>query len=383
MHYRVIWFDDEHESLVMVKNEAKENDIELIGFKNADDGLLELEKDMDFFDAVLVDGRFYNKRDHTGDTSFSEEAFVRVARELDRLERRKKIPWFILSGHPSFTVDLNPFAQAFRDNRVYNKNRDEDYVRLWHDIKQEANKQEETQIRYKYKVVFEVCSESYIGKNAAKHLLEILKKEKLAMDFLESDLYFNAIRKIMEDFFKACIDKGILPSEFASPTLALNEAGKFFSGSIEKGYQISDSNFPGKIVSQSIRAILAVCQPASHRGDIDMFLKKVQSPYLLYSVTYQLLNLLVWLKVFVDENSDYKTNTQLWRRVEEQMQNDIIGILKYDGQNYYVNDCIILKTKIEGIYKVGDKIRITRFSKNQNEKSKQYQYFANTFVKTD
>lgn len=375
MKYKVLWFDDKYETLELIQEEALLNNIELIGYTNADDGLVELEKNIEFFDAVIVDGLFYSKREHTGDT-LSDDAFSKVARALDKLENRKKIPWFILSGQQSFTKEKNPLAHAFKDNKVYDKNRPEDVAVLWADVKKAADKQADTQLRHKYRKVFEVCTGEYIGSDAAKHLLILLKKEIAIDEFLDDDLYFNPLRKIMEDFFKACKQYGILPGAFINgDSVSLNESGRFFSGSQEKGYQIVAPGFPGKIVADNINAILMICQPASHRGEVDRFLKKVNCPYLLLSVTYQLLNVLVWFKYFVDENPDKEINRRLWTDISYE------GEIEFDGQNYFIADCVIQKNKVEGFCRPGDKIKITKYSENTNYRLKQYKYFASSFEK--
>jgi hypothetical protein len=377
MMYKVLWFDDEHSTLENIKDEALVNDIELLGFSNADDGIEVLEKRIEFFDAVIIDGKFFDKRGHTGD-NVSDSAFVRVARKLDALINRKAIPWFILSGQVSFTKEVNPYASAYKENKVYDKNNDRDFLELWSDIKKEASNQKDTQLRHRYKNVFEVCTDQYIGRNAAKYILVILKEEGKIEEFLNDDLYFNPLRKIMEDFFKGCIKFGLLPSEFVNgENVSLNEAGKFFLGYQEKGFQISNPPFPNKIIADNINSILQVCQPASHRGSIDAFLIKVQVPYLLLSITYQVLNVLSWFKVFVDESPNPNLNKQLWSNIS------IEGMLEFDGKNYYVGNCLLLKNRVEGFFRRGDVLRIIKYTDNTNPTSKQYKYFASSFIKVN
>jgi hypothetical protein len=74
---------------------------------------------------------------------------------------------------------------------------------------------------------------------------------------------------------------------------------------------------------------------------------------------------------------------RLWKTSLAKQNEDIVGVLAFDGHNYYVNNCIILKSKVECLYKVGNYIIVTEFSLNNSKRSKQYQYFANSFTKAD
>ncbi len=113
---------------------------------------------------------------------------------------------------------------------MYDKNNDQHFSDLWSQIKIEAQKQIDTQIRHKHINVFDVCTGQYIGQNAAKDLLFILAQEISYEEFINADVYFTPIRKIMEDFFKACNRYGFLPDDFVHPVISLNEAGKFLAG---------------------------------------------------------------------------------------------------------------------------------------------------------
>ena len=132
--------------------------------------------------------------------------------------------------------------------------------------------------------------------------------------FAEAKLFFNPIRKIMEDLFNASNKYGLIPDVFVNPMVALNETSKFLSGSCEKGYKL-EIIFCPKIVLNHIRSILSVCQPAAHRSEIDKFISIVHSPYLLLSITYQLLDVLLWFKIYVDSHNDIEINKANYKLV--------------------------------------------------------------------
>jgi hypothetical protein len=290
-HYKVIWLDDEFRTLNSIDEDAHLNEVHLFGFDNATEGIEELERNLMHYDAAILDGKFFRKPGQTGD-SVDDQALGDVAKKLEQLSVRKKLPWFILSGQISFTQQKNPYAVVYKDNHVFDKTKKEDWQALWKTLKAEADQQEDTQIRHDYYRVFEVCTDQYIGNVAANDLLAVLRKENTKSAFTDPNLYFNPLRKIMEDFFRACSKWGLLLEVFVKNGVVLNESSKFLSGMSEKGHQPLSPIFP-KVVSDHVKQILSVCQPASHRLEIDKFVLELNTPYLLLSTTYQLLDVLL------------------------------------------------------------------------------------------
>ena len=131
--YNVLWFDDEYQTLDIFNEKAMLADINLVGYSNAEEGLVELRNNLHKYDAVIVDGIFYQTSNQEN-TIVTQNAMAAVATELKTLEGQKKLPWFILSGQPSFTRDKNPFADFFKDNKVYDKLSDNDLEHLWKEI---------------------------------------------------------------------------------------------------------------------------------------------------------------------------------------------------------------------------------------------------------
>jgi hypothetical protein len=330
IEYKVLWFDDQHETFESLKDDAKQQGIILIGFTNAEEGIAELESNLISYDAVIVDGKFYKNAGASGD-AVNDSALFNVARFLDKSEGIKKIPWFIFSGQPDFLNKSNPIAAEYKANKVYNKNFDADIEKLWNDIKKEADQQLDTQIRLKYHRVFEVCVEKYIGELASHDILNLLKVE----DADNIDNHFNVIRKVVEDLFKAFNKFNLLPSEFVIPNLALNQSSIFLSGQdqyentdakYKKYIHLEETHLP-KLIANNLRSILAITQAGSHRSDIDLHVKTIKTPYLFKSVLFQLLDLLVWFKMYVDSNP----KTENWVKNESTLLQDgvhVINLLK-------------------------------------------------------
>lgn len=307
--YNILWLDDEHESLSSTKGRAKSNGINLIGFKSLNSGMSELERNLHFYDGILLDAKFYENED---DIAGSEDT-DNVHRAKERLlQLNKKFEIFVYTGQAEAFEDKT-FNKAFK--RVYKKGSSDERDRLFNDIKLAAATQEDTQIRHSYKRVFDVCTEKYIGEVAGQDILHLLKVN----DETNIENHFNAIRKVVEDLFLAFNKFNLLPAEFVTSGVALNESSKFLAGKgsdgsffSEKGYQHLEETHLPKQIAFYLRSILSVTQAGSHRSEIDSYVKTIKTSFLLKSVFFQLLDVLAWFKMYVDSNP----KTKNWTKVE-------------------------------------------------------------------
>ncbi|HRH82745.1 MAG TPA: hypothetical protein PK210_00790 [Bacteroidia bacterium] len=341
--YNILWIDDEHETLTGTKGRAKRNGINLIAFKSLNNGMDELERNYPFYDGVLLDAKFFENED---DVKGTEDTY-NVHRAKERLlQLKKKFKVFVLTGQAEAYED-NTFKKAF--TKVYKKGSDEEIDRLFSDIKVAAATQEDTQIRHSYKRVFDVCTERYIGELASQDILNLLKVN----DETNIDHHFNTIRKVVEDLFIAFNKFNLLPAEFVTPGVALNESSKFLAGRSsdgtlfsEKGYQHLEETHLSKQIALYLRSILSVTQAGSHRSEIDVHVRTIKTPYLLKSVFFQLLDVLVWFKMYVDSNP----KTENWLKVEtaaeaaepaaELIHGKVINIHPQNGFAFFKPDAI-------------------------------------------
>lgn len=308
--YNILWIDDEHETLGGTKGRAKRNRINLIPFKSLNGGMSELERNYPFYDGVLLDAKFFENED---DKKGTEDTYnVHRAKE-QLLQLQKKFEVFVLTGQAEAYEDKT-FKKAF--TKVYKKGSDNEIDRLFTDIKEAAACQKDTQLRHSYKRVFDVCTEKYIGEYAGQDILNLLKVE----DESNIDNHFNSIRKIIEDIFAAFHKFNLLPLEFVNPNVALNQSSIFLAGqeqhektdtAFKQHRHLEASHLPPQIAFY-LRSILAVTQSGSHRSNIDHHVRKVKTPFLLKSVFFQLLDVLVWFKMYVDSNP----KTENWEIIE-------------------------------------------------------------------
>jgi hypothetical protein len=323
--YNVIWFDDEHEQFEVRKDQARQKGIMLFGYNNAEDGIAELETNFLFYDAAIVDGKFYKSSRNTGDT-VDNLALSSVARFLDKLENKKKIPWFILSGQMEFVTGINDIAIEYKNNKVYNKNFSKDYDQLWLDIINEADKQPETQIKHKYKAVFDVCSSEFIGESSSKYLVDILHNIEFPNEKFDDEKYFNGLRKVVELVFRACNKLGLLHDGcIVNGIVNLTGASLFMAG---KELELKKENIKIKttkthfplILANNVKSILDITSAASHteeekeNGKVNFaeYKKSISSNFLLYSLAYQVMDLILWYKEYSILNANNELNKSYW-----------------------------------------------------------------------
>lgn len=341
--YNILWIDDEHETLTGTKGRAKRNGINLIPFKSLNSGMDELERNYPFYDGVLLDAKFFENED---DVKGTEDTY-NVHRAKERLlQLKKKFEVFVLTGQTEAYEDKT-FKKAFA--KVYKKGSDEEVDRLFSDIKVAAATQEDTQIRHSNKRVFDVCTEKYIGEIAGQDILNLMKVN----DETSIDFHFNTIRKVVEDLFIAFNKFNLLPAEFVTPGVALNETSKFLAGKgsdgslfSEKGYRHYEETHLPKQIAFNLRSILSVTQAGSHRSDIDLYVKTIKTPYLLKSVFFQLLDVLAWFKMYVDSSpktgnwGKVVTPSEVTEPAAELIHGKVININSQKGFAFFKPDAI-------------------------------------------
>lgn len=302
--YNILWIDDEHKGMSGFKGDAKFNGIQLVPYKSLNEGISELKKNYPIYDGVLLDAKFFENED---DVKGSEDTDnVHRAKE-ELLLLPKKFEVFVFTGQAEAYEDKT-FNKAFK--KVYKKGIDEDVEQLFVDIKNAADQLKDTQTRHEYTRVFDVCTERYIGETAAHDLLELLNYNGCETG------KFNQIRKIVEDLFLAFHKYDLLPKVFFNPNPAVSEISKFLAGqdTIDSfaNYKLKEDSILPKQISDYLKNIIPLIHSGSHRGKVDTHVNSLRTPYLFKSVLFQLLDVLVWFKQYVDT----KPKTKNWELLE-------------------------------------------------------------------
>ena len=274
-YYSVLWIDDECDKLNDFIVNAEQDGIYITSYKTAKDGLKALKENLDLWDGIILDGKFYsNSENEKADIN----ALFSAKEELVRLQSKRYIPWFVYTGQPDLLSD-EMFNKWLNGRRYYAKAKadvegDED--QMFEDIKKEADKQIPTQVRHKYDNVFGIIP------NSDNLLLDIL----MGMEQNRTNVpeYFNEIRKMIESIAIYLNIKGALPIPFESSNLS--ECSRYIGGS---------SEFP-VYIQRSFHSCVQVCNDGSHRSEIDKKVRNNEIRYLLRSTIFELLNILEWCK---------------------------------------------------------------------------------------
>jgi hypothetical protein len=357
--YEILWIDDQFEEQEAFLEYAYQNGIDISPYKTSKSGMEELKHKLFKYDGVILDAKVFNESE---DEVAKLTGLTNSIYAIKQLADKRITPYFIFTGQPD-VIDNATFSELVGEVHVYKKTIDN--AKLIADIKSMADQQNVTQIKHKYQKVFEACTDQYIGDYATQDLLDILSN--IENDNLNNQ--FTTIRKIVEDIFR-CFDKyELLPSEFITPSVSLQGSSRFLSGQTQKEYTLNPDSILPKVIADSLRSILDVTQPASHRAKIDEHLQTVNNTYLVQGSIYQLLDVIVWVKNHIDSNPVKES----WTKQNDTMDDSIVvnAFVEKDLQgNYHCGDIILTYKHISDKgYTIGDEIRIVKFAENTNEKT--------------
>ncbi|MGP1994082.1 hypothetical protein D9V96_019525 [Zobellia laminariae] len=303
--YKVIWFEDEHETLEDIKDDCLVQDIRLIGFENAVEGLEVLLENPKQFDAVLLDGLFFKSSKNTGD-DVSEEAFGSVAKALLTLKAQGVLlPWFIYSGQKSFVKDNNTLVnifkeEAFASGKVFDKSNDKDLLELCIAIKEAANEQPITRVRQEFSEAFQPFEIGILERKHEHLLLDILVNYNEG-DFRKKNI--NVQRDLLEAIWKSLhFTIPCIPESFFDERLNNKPNHEWCTMFFENRFVINTkgehkiNNNVSKGIGSTFRGLKESVNELSHLSDNEI----VKLPYT--TNTFLILQLLEWLPQFVESN---------------------------------------------------------------------------------
>lgn len=303
--YKVIWFDDEHEKFKPIKDEARLNDVQLIGYSNSEEGIPELKNNYKDYDAVILDGLFFKVEGQKG-TDIDQTAFGEVAKVLNELKAKDIIlPWFIYSGQPSFVKDKNDLLEVLKDKtfanaKVFDKNNDEDFIELLNEIKKAADANPVRQIKVKNSEVFSIFDEGLLPEEIENQTLSVFKNP-LPSDKAELKSILTNIRSIQESIFIKLEGIRVLPKldnfnqkiKHLSGNITKNTSGKFMATSTV--YQTPE-------IENLQKWIYFTCGTYIHHLEQQHYAGYMISNYAVKSIFSGLLELLLWFKVTYQKN---------------------------------------------------------------------------------
>ncbi|MSP70552.1 MAG: hypothetical protein EXR20_09790 [Bacteroidetes bacterium] len=384
MKYKVLWIDDDCNTTGRdFIGQAEQDDVDITAFESHEEGIAFLEKNLNSFHAVILDAKVKHKKD---DTVIGLDGLRASRDRLIELNNKVDLPYFIFTGQPDYQTN-EVFKESYGDFYI----KGEDNEKLIEELIKRIDNKEDYILQNEYRRVFEVCSEKYIGTESKKHLIKILASIRKPNEVFDDELYFTQIRIILELMFRAANKLGLLHNAcILNGKVNLSESSLFLAGkeTLHLNVRCCISHFP-KLIADSVQSILFITGAASHTTDpgiknnIDLlaYRKIVQTPYLLYGLTFRLMDVLIWFKEYVDLNPNIEDNKKSWINTESIIHNSdwifgsIItiaengyGTFKPDSDSRTIS--IIPKMISDYSFKENDKVKVT--TKKDNTGTKTY-----------
>ena len=326
---QVLWVEDDPDVTLTYPLDAAKYGLQLVPFPCWDDAKKALTDNFDRWSAIILDAKCkYHRNSDDNAVRFLGEAL----KDISVICKDRIIPWYIFTGgaetevSDSINDDRLKWDADWKEKKYYSKNTDNDI--LYRRIKIHAIKSQRLQIQEMYRNVFdaiEKCSIDDEGYNALEDLLvPIHFPEQIeANDY--NDKYAKA-RSVLEYIFRSMSVHGMLPDwgkqinlQWSSCLLSGMPATKTKDGKeivvIESKKQVLPPVL--KIVmKEMVRIIPAFCHSDNkEENEIkkEEYLKDVDSStFLLKSFTFQLCDIILWYRNYLQKHPDAELNALEW-----------------------------------------------------------------------
>ncbi len=288
MRYKILWIDDEYKKQEDFIGAAEQEDLDVIPFESHEEGIAYLI-DNPGFHAVILDAKVKYKKDDT----VTDLNGLRASRDfLIEYGKTQYLPFFIFTGQPDYTSN-EMFKQSYGDYFIKGL----DNEALLQALIQSQTDRPEIQARKDFPEAFRAF-DKILGTNDKKILLEIIHcfEEK---DFRKKNI--NSQRDFLEAIFISlnnsipCIPSGLFrngkPNQEWCTRFLENRPTNDGDGKEHR----MNKNIPNDIKS-AFRKLKESTNQYSHLNDEAV----VKYPFL--ANFYLIMEILVWLPAFVDEN---------------------------------------------------------------------------------
>lgn len=320
MMKKILWIDDEYEKQDGMLDSAYQiYNIRLVPFKTSKSGMEALSNDLNGFSGVILDAKVFNESENEVARLTGLQSSIYRLKELSS---KRFIPYVVFTGQKDLETN-STFEDMLPGVAVFKKGLDTDS--MFAHLLAEIEKVDETILMKDFQPAFDACS--LIGEEYKQTLLQILLSIKRPLENFDDNLYFTQIRIILEGMFRSTNKFGLLhDSCIQGGKVNLSESSLFLAGKDLKhnDAKCSVAHFP-KIIADAVQSIIYTTGAASHTTDpdlrnnigIDEYRKTINTPYLLYSLTFQLMDILIWFAKYVDKNQDVTANKKHWMETSQ------------------------------------------------------------------
>lgn len=391
--YNVLWLEDEPEKFPTFVEECREDyGILLHQCGTRAEGISQLEKHSDMWDAVLLDAEM---PEHVENSVTSIDGLRIILEAIYRVKSKRNIPYFISTGQ-DYLKSASWFKGAY--GNYYRKGSDDE--KLMEDIVKAIEDSPKQQVKNIYHHFFSALENLGIDSEAEDIALAILLPMLYPADYphFSPKLHYNQLRHFLEFLFRACGKLGIIPEFCVKDTkgkVNLNQCSIYLAGKecdvlkIKYGTSKDDRIIPQHIET-IIRSVLEFGNIHSHTADLDesdqklveKILESANSRLLVFGFTLQLMEVVSWFDELVhDINSGRKTLLEYTKIVSPEY------VTKYGGKSF------IPERDDEGYWHCGEcsviirpwhktQVVLKNVMPNESELTKdKYPYFATYILK--
>ncbi len=383
--YNVIWIDDEWDTIgkAFIQICEKRHKIHIKAFKTRREGMDALESNLKYWDAVILDAKAFNN------SSTNEVADVdglyEAIRQIERLKTKRHIPYFVLTRQPDL-MDDRMFEKSV--GKFYKKDA-EGQNKLIADLKEEVSKSTRFHIKTIYHNAFEQLTDLRCYE-AVEDIVDILEFMHYTEQTFTPKLYFNPLRQALECIFRAANRYGIIPDDFfPSENVNLNQCYMYLKGNdadkIGMRYGLPGERIIPRNIENMMGLIINLGNVNSHSKLSETEIQEAEnritkeglnSQYLIFSMALQLCEIAYWMNSYISGHANKEDNLKKCVKLEKKEENlvqeeNITGIVQRGKGYYHVGGKYCLNPKtIQQNNLLGKKIKILRYDKNTNEKTK-------------
>ncbi len=398
MELNVIWIDDKCKEQTRFVSDftsrcEKRHGIHLQSFELAIDGISYLEHNLDKFQAVILDAKGWHDKKEVLTTTYGMHEAIK---SIERLAYKKYVPYYVLTAQGDLVGD-EEFAYSVGKDKVYYKYNINDIERLLKQIEDDAKHNSRLQTKVFYHEVLDVLSS--INKDVSEILLDILEALHYPKDNSKFNplLYYNQLRQILEHLFTEANKYQIIPNAcFQKEKVNIDQCYRYLVGNdcevLELRYGNTGESVVPKHIADMLSMILFLGNIKSHytklndrdKLKLDNYLKDDvgKSHYLIYSLTFQICEIIIWMNDYIKGHRDINANLQKCKKLNypKGIVEPIDGITDF----YHIGDLYCVESNIvEKMGLVGKHVKVIKIVRNpySQEKTKDhFQYLAKRII---
>ncbi len=391
--YNVLWIDDQWDTLDgFIEKAAAIYNLSITPYRTSKAGIEAIRSNLDKWDAVILDAKGLDESENEA----TDVIGLRKAKDF-LLSLSKPIPYFIYTGQTDY-LSSEFFKSAFGD--FYSKY--DGYNKILKAVVEAIEKKVENQTIHNYQDLFSSLESLGISEYTKDTFLDIL----LPLHYKDKEEgfrpvhHYTQLRKVIEYLFRECHRVGLVPDAcISNGIINLNQCSLYLAGKnpekINLRYGEEGDRIIPKHIERIIRSVLELGNTCSHsveleeedKEKIEELFRSFKSNYLIYGLTLQLCEAVVWFANYIANHNDKEENLANCRPVKllsNTTRNTLDEAkLQYEGKIFtpekdedgfwHCGECILAIK----FWNAGDKMKLRQVTTNTNEKTKiKYPYYA-------